>query len=515
MLLNDKNIGSIISGVLFTAIPFIACLFVCMKDGMWITDVYIANSQWNDEVFYYKMIGAVNQYNQPLGYFGYNGSFAHIGRFGSWSPVLFVFYIMYARLFGWSMLAPVYCNIVVMTTAMAVFALLVKPTGKQTFFIGSLYCSGMIFTRYIFSVMPEITIYALIVIYIGVSVKMLRQKEGEHKVGYVIVLNILTLILTLMRPYWLFLSIVPGIYYYSKARKKRIIILEIAWSVVCAGLFFLISRYFCAPYYTDIIKYDWVKLLFDKPVEGIYNVFHILISGMWEILREIGVGIISRESSGSIYALYMMMIAYFAIMQCRYLKNKDRATIQYGIRYSLFYLCIMLFAIIYFYSIPVGSRHITGFIFAFIFVFSILEKTYKRYMIFLCAFLYFFLIRATDAYTYQVPVFSEEKELTLQKGRDELEKRGSLIDLESDNPWDNTIIWLYADESIVDFTYLYALPDGIGIELYFRDKFMADFESLLPKYILTNAGEEIDLLCSKKAKEKMAEYGNVHIWRLR
>lgn len=67
MLLNDKNIGSIISGVLFTAIPFIACLFVCMKDGMWITDVYIANSQWNDEVFYYKMIGAVNQYNQPLG----------------------------------------------------------------------------------------------------------------------------------------------------------------------------------------------------------------------------------------------------------------------------------------------------------------------------------------------------------------------------------------------------------------------------------------------------------------
>ena len=44
---------------------------------------------------------------------------------------------------------------------------------------------------------------------------------------------------------------------------------------------------------------------------------------------------------------------------------------------------------------------------------------------------------------------------------------------------------------------------------------MADFESLLPKYILTNAGEEIDLLCSKKAKEKMAEYGNVHIWRLR
>ena len=175
----------------------------------------------------------------------------------------------------------------------------------------------------------------------------------------------------------------------------------------------------------------------------------------------------------------------------------------------------MLLAIIYFYSIPVGSRHITGFIFAFIFLFSLLEISYKRYLIFLGVFLWLLFIRATEIYTYQIPVFSEEKELALHKGRNELEEGGNLIDYESNDPWDNTIIWLYADESIVDFTYLYALPDGIGIELYFKDKLISEFEELLPKYILTNSDEEIDLLCREKAKEKMAEYGNVHVWKLR
>jgi len=512
-LLKDKNIDRAISIMLFAIIPFVACVLVCLKDGIWITDIYIANSQWNDEVFYYKMIGAINQYNQPLGYFGYNGSFAYIGRFGSWSPMLFVFYIIYAKVCGWSMLAPVYCNIIVMTIAMAVFAFLAEPTKKQMFSIGLLYCSGTIFTRYMFSVMPEIAIYALIIVYIGFSVKMFRQKEGVYSTSYEIILNILTLILTLMRPYWLLLSIIPGVHWYFRTKKKRIIVLEIVWTFVCVGLFFGISRYLCAAYYTDIIKYDWLKLLLDNPIEGIYNIFYIFVSGMREILSQICLGIVKGDSSGSIYVLYAMAIIYFVITQNRCLDGNKAE--KYAVRYSLFYFCIMLLAIIYFYSIPVGSRHITGFIFAFIFLFSLLEISYKRYLIFLGVFLWLLFIRATEIYTYQIPVFSEEKELALHKGRNELEEGGNLIDYESNDPWDNTIIWLYADESIVDFTYLYALPDGIGIELYFKDKLISEFEELLPKYILTNSDEEIDLLCREKAKEKMAEYGNVHVWKLR
>ena len=77
--------------------PIMFCFIICLKDGVLLDDVYLANSKWNDEVFYYKMIEAVVKYGKPLGYFGYNGSTANIGRFGPWSPILFIVYVIYGK----------------------------------------------------------------------------------------------------------------------------------------------------------------------------------------------------------------------------------------------------------------------------------------------------------------------------------------------------------------------------------------------------------------------------------
>ena len=141
-------------------------------------------------------------------------------------------------------------------------------------------------------------------------------------------------------------------------------------------------------------------------------------------------------------------------------------------------------------------------------------KSKKHFVLFLGFYAWLLCIRATDQYTYQIPVYTEAKEMILAKGRADLADKG-LIDINSNNPWDNTLIWLYADETTVDFTHLYAVPDGMGIELYFKDNVLKEFDMLKPKYIMTNIGEEIDLLCKYEGKEIMAEYGNVHIWQLR
>ena len=87
--IKDKwSIGDIGSIAIFTLIPLVACLIMCIKDGIGIADVYLANSRWNDEAFYYKMIGAVDRYGQPLGYLGYNRTTARIGHIGPWTPAL-------------------------------------------------------------------------------------------------------------------------------------------------------------------------------------------------------------------------------------------------------------------------------------------------------------------------------------------------------------------------------------------------------------------------------------------
>lgn len=505
------NIGAIVSILFFISIPFIACVMICLKEGIWINEVYIANSFWNDEAFYYKMIGAVARYNQPLGYFGYNGSYANIGRFGPWSPVLFIFYILYAKIFGWSMLSPIYCNILLMTMAMAVFAFLVRPTRKQVCFFGLLYCFSTIITRYVFSDMSEITIYALLIVYIGISVRMLRQKE-KHNAWYEIALNGLTFLLTLMRPYWLLLTVIPGYYWYHRSHKKIIVVWEGVWSLVCVVVYFFISKNFCAAYYKSIIDFDWLTMLFDHPIQGVHNMLHILVSSIWEILQSAGEGIVNGSPAGSIYTLYILAMIYFISV---YRQCTDSDIKKFCLGYWLFYFVVMLMAIIYLYDINVGSRHATGFILIFIFIIAFAETSKKKYLLLLGSFVWLLCIRATEPYTYQIPVYTDEKAEELEKGRDELTRKGDLIDLSSNDPWDNTIIWLYSDESVMDFTYLYALPDGLGIELYFKEDVLRNFDELKPKYIMTNIGEEIDCLCEEREKEKMAEYGNIHIWKLR
>ena len=80
--------------MIWSIMPIMFCFIMCLKDSILFEDVYLANSKWNDEVFYYKMIEAVVKYGRPLGYFGYNGSTANVGQSGPWSPVLFIAYVI-------------------------------------------------------------------------------------------------------------------------------------------------------------------------------------------------------------------------------------------------------------------------------------------------------------------------------------------------------------------------------------------------------------------------------------
>lgn len=505
---NYKNAVAI---VIFAAIPILACYIMCLRNGIRLNNIYLPNSQWNDELFYYKLVESVASYNEPLGYFGYNESYANIGGFGPWSPVLFVFYVLYAKVFGWTMSSPIYCNIILMTVSMLIFAYLVRPTKKQTLFAVFLYLSATIFTRYIFSAMPEVTIYALLVIYLGIAIKMYRQTENDYKNRYLIGLNVIAFLLVLMRPYWILLFVVPGYFWYEKYKKRKIIVLEVIIPFSSMVIYWLITSNFCASYFKSIINMDWLRLLFSSPVQGIQNIVYIFLSSIWTLLQNIGEGIISGSPAGGVYTIYIISIFYF-LYKIGQIKENKKEKLYIG--YYLMYSCIMLLAIFYLYDINVGSRHVMAFILVFLLLLSLRETSNKRYLMILSAFIWIFCIRATEPYTYQVPVYTEEKELALSSGMEELSEEG-IVEFNTDNPWDNTIIWLVSDETTIDFTYLYAIPKGMGINLCFKDFVLNNFSQLNSRYIMVNIGEEVDLRCEQEKKDLIAEYGNVHIWKLR
>lgn len=202
--LNKFNFERYVTIIVLTILPLIACF--AMKD-LKISNVYLPNSPWNDEILYYKLIGAFSDYKGPLGYFGYNESHAAVGHLGPWSPFLLPIFILYAKIFGWSLMSPIYCNLFLMTAAMFTFALIVRPDRRQSCFIAIVYCLNYYYTRYTLSAMMEAYINALFLLFFSFSVGMFRKEENkkEQIVRYVIILNILAIAMTLARPYYVVL----------------------------------------------------------------------------------------------------------------------------------------------------------------------------------------------------------------------------------------------------------------------------------------------------------------------
>ena len=121
---------------------------------MLINDIYLPAGKggiWNDELSYYKQIEAMVKYGYPQGYFGYSLTHARDLSFGEWSVFLLIPYAIIGKMFGWTLITPIICNIFFVTVALSVFALLVRPTNRQMYFIICIIAFFPLMIRYIVS----------------------------------------------------------------------------------------------------------------------------------------------------------------------------------------------------------------------------------------------------------------------------------------------------------------------------------------------------------------------------
>ena len=121
----DKRYMTLLKAVLMALLPLLCCLVRTAAEGRSIGQVYLPSSEWNDELFYFKQVEGIVNYGFPRGYFGFNESHALQLSFAAWSPVLVFPWILWGLLFGWNLLSPVICNIVLLTITMFAFVWLV------------------------------------------------------------------------------------------------------------------------------------------------------------------------------------------------------------------------------------------------------------------------------------------------------------------------------------------------------------------------------------------------------
>lgn len=550
----DKRRVTLIKALLMALLPALCCLTACAVQGKSIGDVYLPASEWNDELFYFKQVEGIVNFGCPRGYFGFNESHALKLSFAAWSPALVFPWVLWGIFFGWNLLSPVVCNILLMTLAVFLFVWLVRPSWKQMGVLTLLFCLYTLFVRYMLSGMPEAICFSLLILFYGLAVNYLERERG-YKLA---LLFVISGALTLMRPYMLLFMLLPGFLWFRRQKWKGALGSAVVTGAVL-GCYALVKHYFGAEYFAPLFFTDWITAFVEEGIGGgIRNFFGTLYWMGRGFLADTVQGFRSGLAAGAFFGGYLAVMAVL-LWQTFVDFGKYRRMIKGGRRgdvlgvgggresggnagsgnvdsgntasgktrkiwnrlliegHLAFCFVGMLFALLLMYKLTEGSKHLLTFIAAGIFVVSLMEtKTYKKAALLGAVFAYLYTYKAVDPYDYQVPFAAEEIRAQVEEWRMVFDG-GILLEEENAPSFDNVIIWVFSDETpegvvITKWQLLYALPEGMGISCCMSDYATEHFGELQSRYIALPAGGELDAMCRDAGYVELGRDGDLAVY---
>ncbi len=259
----ERRYVTLVKSLLLGLLPLVCCLIYCGAQGRSLGEVYMPASEWNDELFYFKQVEGIVSHGYPQGYFGFNESHALKLSFAAWSPALVFPWILWGLLFGWNLMSPVLCNILLMTLCCVLFVWLVRPAWKQLGILALLFCLYTSFVRYMLSAMPEIICFSMVILFYGLAVNYLQRQRG-YKLA---LLFLLSGVMTLMRPYLLLFLLLPAWFWIRRSGWKGAVG-SVGVTGVVLGLYACIKHYLGAEYFAPLFFTDWVSAFFEKGLFG-------------------------------------------------------------------------------------------------------------------------------------------------------------------------------------------------------------------------------------------------------
>ncbi len=500
--------------VMMAFLPLLCCVMACALEGRTLGEVSLAAGEWNDELFYYKLVEGTVRFGMPQGYFGFNESHALIASFAAWSPVLVLPWILWGKILGWSLSSPIYCNIFLMMAAMFLFVRLVKPGWKQLGILSLLYVFFTPVTRYMLSGMPECICFSLVIIVLALEISYL---EKEHPAKLVL-LFVLTSLMTLMRPYLLLFMFLPGWFW---MRKKRLAgaLGTLAVMGGTGAVYVLISHFFSAEYFTPLFDTTWAATFFTEGIlAGIkYVIWRLLYVGwnfcliMWEGLR-------GNLFYGEYFAAFFILLLILLIQTVRNFRRKEKKQLVINLNLLLIFAG-MLAALLLMYKMQEGSKHLLTFVMAGIYAVSLMEtRFYKKAVAVGTMFAFLFVGTPVDSYEHQIPFTSPELE-TREEYWQEILAENCELDTTLIPSFDNVIIWVFNDkvgeeELLTPYQMLYQLPEGFGVSCCYSEFILDHFDELQSKYLAVVAGGEIDRLCLKKGARELGRDQSLVVYEL-
>ena len=495
--------------------PLLCGMMTCALEGRSISEVYLPASEWNDELFYYKQVEGILNYGFPQGYFGFNESHALKLSFAAWSPVLVLPWIAWGLLFGWNLMSPIYCNIVLMMLGMFLFVMLVNPKGKQLLSLAVLMAAFTPMTRFMLSGMPEVICFFMVIVFLAVAINYSRVQKGWK----LAVLFGMAVLMTLMRPYLLLFMILPG-YYRIRCNKRRGIAETLLIVGITGGIYVWINHYLSAEYLTPLFDVTWIKTFFTEGIlEGVkFTLYKLWDTGktVWGMMIQ---AFISGYHAGTQFDGFVWLLLILLYQSWKDFRKKDRTALE--IHLFLVICFVGMFAAVLLMYKPIqGGRHLQTFIMVGIFILSIMETHLYRRIAFTGAlFVYLYMVMATDRYEHQIPYADEKTHHTLASWEQVFQEE-LILETESVPNYDNVLIWTLSDmvdgnaESL-KWQELYAVPAGFGISCCEGEYIREHFEELQSKYLAVPKGGALDLKCREKMLREIGQSEEVIVYELR
>lgn len=511
-----------VTAILLALAPlFGAWLYCRLSGGQSLSEIYLPSSSWNDELFYYKMTENVIAHGYPQGYFGFNESHGMYLSFAAWSPVLLLFWVIWGVLFGWNLLSPIWCNIVILSLAILLFGLLVKPNEKQGGAIALLYVTFLPVSRFVLSCIPEAELFALFIAFLGLAVACQKKYRG-WMIG---VMFGLAALMTWMRPYLILLLLTPAMLLFRR-RGKQALLLTGGVGAFAVAVYAMINHFFSAPYITDLFYTDWIKVYFEQGIfAGLrYTVWKLYTSlqTVFDLIRAnltVKSGLIS--AAGLYYFIFLLLLLLLiARVVWRILYKNWKGFLLEG----QMLLCMVGFfgADLLMYRIQEGGRHTLVYIVGLLFLIPLADLPKKRNIYLSCGvgvfFFFLFLLRGNVPYEFDIPFGTKEHRADLESLAEQLSEN---MELAREVPsYENTVIWSFretiGEESVLtDFGAYYAVPEGFGINLCEEAYLAENLETLQSRYIGVIPGGDFQARCIEAGGTEVGRCESLVIYDMR
>lgn len=514
-----KRHKRILKAAIMALLPLLCCLLTCALEGRSLGQIYLPASEWNDELIYYKQVEGIVNFGYPQGYFGFNESHSKLLSFAAWSPVLVWPWILWGLLFGWNLMSPIICNIVLMSLAMFLFVFLVKPTAKQMGILAVLFVAFKPFTRYMLSCMPEIICFAMVIVTLALGVNYLERETR----GKLIALFALTILMTWMRPYLLVFMLLP-IFLWIRRNKWWGVLGSVTVFLFAGAIYIFIKNNLSAEYFLPLFKTDFVDALHYSGILGAVKhiVYQLLVKGK-EFMAMAIEGYRSGLAAGAYFDGFMLVLGILLI-QCVYNWRKKQKN-QFVINAYLA-VCFtgMWGALLVMYKLIEGSKHLITFMAVGVFAISLMEtRFYKKMIVSAAVFVYLYgVLAANHPYDFANIYQNEELVAEVEEWKAVFEQELVLVTGDETPNFDNVVVWTLYDYMVEDgrqvmtkWQPLYGVPAGFGINCCYPDYLVDNYDTLQSKYVVVIPGGTVEERFADKGVEKVSETEELILYKLR